>query len=139
MPSFGKENALRIVWIAVLTLLSASVLVSCGGGSSDVEPATGQDDPQGPSHDGGDGGGEPPVSQTDMPDPNSQPVEFLEWRVDQIFAKDDLDGDGQLTMDEWSGPEHNFERLDANEDGLLSKQEIIADQTEGLRERGEIP
>ena len=139
MPSFGKENALRIVWIVLLTLLSASVLVSCGGGSSDVEPAAGQDDPHGHEHDGGEGGSEPPVSQTGQPDPNSQPIEFLEWRVDQMFAKDDLDGDGQLTIDEWSGPEANFERLDADEDGLLTKQEIVADQTEALRERGQIP
>jgi hypothetical protein len=53
--------------------------------------------------------------------------------------KDDLDGDGQLTPDEWSGPEQNFERLDADGDGMLTKQEIIDDQTAALRERGGIP
>jgi len=139
MPSLGKESALRIAWIVLLTILSASVLVSCGGGPSDAEPAAGQEDPHGHSHDGDGSGDEPQVSQTGMPDPNSQPIEFLHWRVDQIFAKDDLDGDGQLTPDEWSGPEQNFERLDADEDGLLTKQEIIDDQTTALRERGGIP
>jgi len=135
MRSFGKENALRIVRIVLLTLFSASLLVSCGGGASDAEPAAGEDDAHGHVHEGG----EPPVSQTDQPDPDSQPVEFLEWRVDQIFAMDDLDGDGRLSIEEWSVPEANFERLDADEDGLLTKQEIVADQTAALREAGEIP
>ncbi len=59
MPSLGKESALRIAWIVLLTILSASVLVSCGGGPSDAEPAAGQEDSHGHSHDAVAAGDEP--------------------------------------------------------------------------------
>ena len=139
MPTLGKENALRIARIALLSLFAVSLLVSCGGSPSDTEPAAGQEDSHGHDHDGGGDAVEIQTSQSGMPDPNDKPVEFLEWRVDQMFVKDDLDGDGLLTADEWSGPAENFARLDADDDGHLTKKEIVDDQTAAMREKGMIP
>ena len=59
--------------------------------------------------------------------------------MDRLFVDKDLDGDGQLTLEEFGGVTHNFERIDTNDDGLVIKKEIIDDMTQRLREQGTIP
>ena len=39
------------------------------------------------------------------------------------FERDDADGDGIVSLDEFSGPEDLFDRLDANGDGIITKEE----------------
>jgi hypothetical protein len=74
-----------------------------------------------------------------MPDQDAEPLQFLYWRVDQLFDRNDLDGDGRITRDEYGGEEVNFERIDANDDDVITKKEIIDDMTPRLREEGKIP
>jgi hypothetical protein len=74
-----------------------------------------------------------------MPDRVTDPVEFLRWRVDRLFEDKDLDTDGRLTAAEFGGEAINFERIDTDGDGVVTKQEIIDDRTQMLRDQGTIP
>jgi hypothetical protein len=74
-----------------------------------------------------------------MPDQDTEPLQFLYWRVDQLFDRSDLDGDGRMTRDEYPGEDFNFDRIDTNDDDFLTKKEIIDDMTPRLREEGKIP
>ncbi|APG27059.1 hypothetical protein A7E78_03950 [Syntrophotalea acetylenivorans] len=49
------------------------------------------------------------------------------------FEKDDADGDGQVTKEEFSGPSEHFEQLDRNGDGVLSRDEAKPPQGKGQR------
>jgi hypothetical protein len=83
----------------------------------------------------------------DMPERVTQPLEFLYWRVDQLFATKDLDQDGRLTPDEFSAGDplrsgsesQNFERIDTDSDGRVTKKEINDYMTQVLRAQGTIP
>lgn len=118
-------------WVLVLGL------AGCGGGggssTSTEQPAGGTAaNPGGTATAENAAGGE-------MPDPNSQPVEFLHWRVDRMFEAQDTDQDGKITLDEFAGESPNFDRMDSNGDGFLTKQEIIDDQSATLRAEGKMP
>jgi Ca2+-binding EF-hand superfamily protein len=48
-----------------------------------------------------------------------------------IFERYDLDGDGRITRDEFTGPAADFERLDRNRDGVLDKADGTEKAPEG--------
>ena len=77
-----------------------------------------------------------------MPDQESQPLEFLHWRVDTMFDTVDIDRDGKISEEEFTGDFggeiYNFQRMDADADGYLVKQEIVDDMVPVLREEGKI-
>ena len=43
-----------------------------------------------------------------------------------LIADFDKDGDGQLSLDEFPGPDRHFERMDSDEDGALTEEELKA-------------
>ncbi len=45
-----------------------------------------------------------------------------------IFERYDLDGDGKITREEFTGPAAGFERLDRNRDGVLDKADNVAEE-----------
>ena len=69
---------------------------------------------------------------------NAEPLQFLYWRVDDMFERKD-DGDGRMDMDEFGGEAYNFERIDLNGDGFLTKKEVVDDMIPVLRAEGKIP
>lgn len=46
--------------------------------------------------------------------------------VDQIFAREDKDGDGQISQDEFGGPAEHFSLFDTDGDGYLTREEVTA-------------
>jgi Ca2+-binding EF-hand superfamily protein len=48
-----------------------------------------------------------------------------------IFERYDLDGDGRITREEFTGPAADFERLDRNRDGVLDKADGAEKPAEG--------
>ncbi len=70
---------------------------------------------------------------------NAEPLQFLHWRVDAMFERQDIDGDGRLDADEFAGEAYNFERIDLNGDGFLIKKEVVDDMIPVLRAEGKIP
>lgn len=48
-----------------------------------------------------------------------------------IFERYDLDGDGRITREEFTGPAADFERLDRNRDGVLDKSDGAEKPLEG--------
>ena len=46
--------------------------------------------------------------------------------ADQIFAKDDADGDDLISRDEFGGPSHHFPLFDTDGDGYLTREEVTA-------------
>ena len=42
---------------------------------------------------------------------------------DAVLARDDKDKDGKVSREEFSGPKELFDRLDANHDGFLTREE----------------
>jgi len=51
--------------------------------------------------------------------------EFRQKMIERLKGQD-KDGDGKISREEFQGPERFFDRLDANKDGSLSKDEIEA-------------
>jgi Ca2+-binding EF-hand superfamily protein len=45
-----------------------------------------------------------------------------------VFERYDLDGDGRITRDEFTGPAADFERLDKNHDGVIDKADGVAEK-----------
>jgi len=124
--------------LVALALLIAAV--GCGGGASNSEaegePAT-EPAPVETSE-----GPEDVFKQwgpTEMPSQQAQPLEFLYWRVDQMFERGDADQDGRISADEFIGESYNFERIDADADGFVTKKEVVDDITPMMREEGTIP
>jgi hypothetical protein len=74
----------------------------------------------------------------EQPDRNAEPLQFLYWRVDAMFERVDIDGDGRMDMDEFAGETYNFERIDLNADGFLTKQEVVDDMIPVLRAEGKL-
>ena len=84
----------------------ALALAGCGGATEDGDKAEGHDRVENPDphagHDHGPGeGGEALQSPGDMaaliaemPDPATQPLEHLAWRIDLMYEREDKDGDG---------------------------------------------
>jgi len=70
---------------------------------------------------------------------NAEPLQFLHWRVDAMFDRSDINGDGRMDLDEFAGEAYNFERMDANGDGFLIKKEVVEDMIPVLRAEGQIP
>ena len=142
-----RSRTSRIAWILLASL--ALAFAGCGGGADDRNQAEGHDqhdshtDGPGEVHAADDGPQQSPgdvaALMAEMPDPATQPLEHLIWRVDLMYENEDADTDGKLTREEYSGTTYNFQRLDADENGYITKQEIIDDQTVTLRERGRIP
>lgn len=46
--------------------------------------------------------------------------------AEDILAKFDVDGDGQLSAEEFPGPSHHFTRMDTDGDGILTAGELAA-------------
>jgi len=99
----------------------------CGGGGEKPVPNAGR------SQDAGRVAAEP------MPDRQTEPLKFYTWRVDQLFIKQDADGDGRLDAMEYGNSTDNFQRIDANKDGFVTKQEVLDDLIPKLKQSGEIP
>ena len=62
-------------------------------------------------------------------DPFSEEVEGDFYMEDEIFDDFDLDGDGEISRDEW---DQGFEGLDSDGDGMLSKDEVYPFYYDGL-------
>ena len=67
------------------------------------------------------------------PDRTQDPVGFLQWRIDQMFQRQDVNVDGQLEAHEYQGPPGteaerlaHFARIDADHDGRISQEEVMA-------------
>ena len=88
----------RCVWItlALVGLISISWTMGCAqNANQDTNPR--MDAPHGPPPDGPKGPGG--------------------------FEKDDVNKDGKVTREEFSGPADMFDRLDANGDGVITREE----------------
>jgi acetyl esterase/lipase len=59
-------------------------------------------------------------SEIASPRPRSQGLP-----IDMILQRQDKDGDGKLSREEFRGPPHLFDRWDSNKDGGLTKEELI--------------
>ena len=60
-----------------------------------------------------------------QPDRDADPVQFWYWRVDEMFRTRDLNTDGKIERDEFTGIGTEFKAIDRDEDGLLTKKEVI--------------
>lgn len=113
-------------------LVSIGCLAACGGGAESA------DDSQVASA----ASGAEPIGPATEPNMTEQPLEFLHWRIDRMWEDFDTNGDGLLSLEEFTvedmGQPYAFERIDANADGFLTKQEIVDDQEPVLREEGKI-
>ncbi len=129
---------MRTRWMMMLGLALLVSLAGCSGGATDSDSGETPQTGSAPTEDG--------VEDltkrwgpVDMPDSSQQPLEFLYWRVDGLFEREDLDTDGRLSLDEYTGEAYNFERIDANGDGFITKKEVIDDHIPVMREEGKIP
>ncbi len=59
--------------------------------------------------------------------------------VDQVFAKDDKDGDSMISKDEFGGPPEHFSHLDTDGDGYLTREEVANAQKNPPRSHGSPP
>jgi len=73
-----------------------------------------------------------------QPDPIAAPLQFLYWRVDAMFERGDIDGDGRMDMDEFVGEADIFEQIDVNGDGFITKKELLDDVIPVLLGEGKI-
>ena len=125
---------MRVAWIVLLFLAAAVIVTGCGGGTSETSstssetPASGEEENLTTR-----------LGPEEQPDMNAEPLQFLYWRVDSMFEREDIDGDGKLDADEFAGETYNFERIDLNADGFLTKQEVVDDMIPVLRAEGKIP
>ncbi|MCZ6835967.1 MAG: hypothetical protein O7G85_09360 [Planctomycetota bacterium] len=75
--------------------------------------------------------GQEATSQPDSP-PTSQPdamatelgTEHFESRFEYLLSRYDANGDGQISMDEYERENGQFERLDKDEDGMLTESDF---------------
>ena len=75
----------------------------------------------------------------EQPDNDADPLAYFYWRVDGMFERKDASADGRLDLDEYGGEAFNFERIDANGDGFITKKEVIDDYIPVMRAEGKIP
>lgn len=126
---------MRFAWIVLLLLAVALVVAGCGSSGGEGSSSSSSSGSTG-------SGGEDLTARMgpeEQPDPNTEPLQFLHWRVDNMFERGDVDGDGRMDLDEFSGETYNFERMDANSDGFITKQEVVDDMVPVLRAKGTIP
>lgn len=71
-----------------------------------------------------------------MPDRNEEPLQFFYWRIDKMFTDFDANDDGKLEPHEFAGPPENFERIDRDGDGFLTKRELVDDGAHRVVEPG---
>ena len=126
-----RRRALKS-WLMVSLVAWVVLTASCSGGES------------GNSSNGTDSGGADPEltknwGPEELPDQNLEPLQFLYWRVDGLFERLDLNRDGKIDLDEYEGATYNFDRMDTDGDGFITKKEVIDDMTVVLREEGKIP
>ena len=107
-------------FIAYLLLSAACCLLvaGCAPGGSGVEPSVPQPAAQEPA---GESTGMPPE---DVPDRETDPAGFYDWRVDQMFLNRDADQDGTISRDEFAGNPAEFDVMDVDKDGHLSREEV---------------
>jgi len=124
-----------------LTVMLA--FVGCGGGTESTPADDDASAPQAVQTSGGEEEEEEDLLKMwgpeEMPDQYAQPLEFLYWRVDRMFEREDPDADGRISRDEFSGESFNFDRIDTNGDGYVTKKEVIDDFIPVMREEGKIP
>jgi hypothetical protein len=134
---------LRAVSILGYCLVLALFLTGCASeksdGSASEMPIADAPASQAPTNSAGENELTRRWGPVTMPDQDTEPLEFLYWRVDSLYDVKDADQDGRLTMDEFGGQKANFERIDVDADGFVVKKEIIDDMTQVLREQGSIP
>src|SRR5262249_13511758 len=53
------------------------------------------------------------------------------------IANMDTDGDGKISQSEWKGPAQAFQRLDANHDGYITRDEMAAARGQGQDRSGQ--
>lgn len=126
---------MRFAWIVLLLLAVALVVAGCGDSGGEGSSSSSSSGSTG-------SGGEDLTARMgpeEQPDVNTEPLQFLYWRVDNMFELGDVDGDGRMDLDEFSGETYNFERMDANSDGFITKQEVVDDMVPVLRAKGTIP
>jgi len=130
---------LKHAMIALIVL--PALLAGCAGGTGTSDEATATEPAAAP-------GSPAAVDDEDLfkqwgpsekPDREAQPLEFLYWRVDELFRRNDADESGKLEIDELGGEQVNFERIDVDDDGFVTKKEIIDDMLPLLQSTGEIP
>jgi Ca2+-binding EF-hand superfamily protein len=63
----------------------------------------------------------------DGPPPPQAGMKDVSQMVSELFQDKDSDGDGALTAEEISMPTNLFTRIDTNQDGVISKDELTAD------------
>jgi hypothetical protein len=61
----------------------------------------------------------------DMPNRETDPVAFWTWRVDQMFKNYDIDKNGKIARDEFSGDPAEFAAMDVDHDEALSRDEVL--------------
>lgn len=120
----------------LLMSLMLAPLLACGGsdkavvtaapaGTPDREDPMAKEDPS-PSKAKG------LPSPEGAPDREQDPVAFAQWRIDQMFQREDVNLDGFLVPHEYQGPigteeerQSAFERIDADDDGRLTQEEVM--------------
>ncbi len=121
-----------------MLLALAVIATGCGGGETE-KPSTPTSTTPATVASGGEEDLTKRVGPEEQPDQTAEPLQFLYWRVDAMFERGDADGDGRLDTDEFSGESYNFERMDINADGFLTKKEVVDDMIPVLRAEGKIP
>jgi transaldolase len=60
--------------------------------------------------------------------------------VESLFSLYDLDGDGEITREEWAGTDAVFDAIDTNGDGIITPHELAAGIgcAHCLKEKGEL-
>jgi hypothetical protein len=95
------------------------IVAGCAPGGSQVEPSVPQPVAQEPT------GGSTGQPAEDVPDRETDPAGFWNWRVDQLFLNRDADRDGTISRDEFEGNPSEFDVMDADNDGNLSREEVV--------------
>lgn len=100
---------------AMLIAVGLSILVLCGGVLAQVQP------PPRPSS--------PSRGDTRGVDPRMQQA------VDMMFQDMDTNRDGRISKKEWmAAQERQFNRLDRNGNGFITKDEVLTDMQERMRD-----
>lgn len=138
----------------VLFLLATSALLACGsepsasseleqsfeseseGSRSEREPARQAPESANAQREVSPGGSDSELADAvrALPDRATDPIGHLYSRTELMIQREDTDGDGALTFEEWGGPlapeeekRRLFERKDLDVDGKLTLEEFITD------------
>lgn len=61
----------------------------------------------------------------DRPGGDDQAQRDPAQRWQRMLERFDADGDGRISREEWQGPDERFDRLDANNDGFITEDEVV--------------